>query len=97
MAWVLGCWFDAIHTCLVLYVQKSTSNVTCKSAFLKEMQYNATALIRHHVINQEEPDDILQQLLQLAAYHIEVLPLSSGKSGAVSGEVCSQSQRFLVH
>ncbi|KAF8918655.1 hypothetical protein CPB85DRAFT_1280725 [Mucidula mucida] len=37
----------------------------------------ATLVIRHHIT----------ELLQLATYHVDVKPLSSGRSGAVSGEV----------
>jgi hypothetical protein len=60
-------------------------------------QLEVTTLFRHHIINQEEQDDILRLLLQLGAYHIEVLPLSSGKSGAVSGAVCFKLQSLLLH
>ncbi|THH08775.1 hypothetical protein EW146_g8888 [Bondarzewia mesenterica] len=44
-------------------------------------------IVRHHIVIPDEPDDIFRALLQLCAYHIEVRPLSSGRSGAVSGEV----------
>jgi len=43
--------------------------------------------IRFHIATPDDLDGILRILLQLATYHIEVLPLSSGRSGAVSGEV----------
>ncbi|KAJ7929589.1 hypothetical protein B0H13DRAFT_1859586 [Mycena leptocephala] len=32
-------------------------------------------------------DDLFRALHQMCAYHIEVLPLASGRSGAVSGQV----------
>ncbi|KAI0319103.1 hypothetical protein OF83DRAFT_1227905 [Amylostereum chailletii] len=44
-------------------------------------------VIRHHIVSTDEPDDLLRHLLQLCAHHVEVRPLSSGKSGAVSGEI----------
>jgi hypothetical protein len=43
--------------------------------------------VRYHIATLDDLDNVLRILLQLSAYHIEVLPLSSGKSGAVSGEV----------
>lgn len=48
---------------------------------------NAAILIRHHVLSLDDPDEISRLLMQLCSYHIEVLPLSTGKSGAVSGQV----------
>jgi len=48
---------------------------------------NVTLVIRHHLVLPDEPDDLFRLLLQLCAHHVEVRPLSSGKSGAVSGEV----------
>jgi hypothetical protein len=56
--------------------------------FRTRSQSNAALIIRHHVVKPGEPDELLRLLLQLCAYHVDVRPLSSGKSGAVSGEVC---------
>ena len=55
------------------------------------MKANATLLIRQHVLtpSTEEPmlDDLFRALQQMCTYHMEVLPLASGRSGAVSGQV----------
>jgi hypothetical protein len=51
------------------------------------LQNDAFLVIRYHIATPDGLDSVLRILLQLSAYHIEVLPLSSGKSGAVSGEV----------
>ncbi|KAH9839817.1 uncharacterized protein C8Q71DRAFT_463760 [Rhodofomes roseus] len=48
---------------------------------------NAALVIRHHTVTPGDPDDLLRHLLQLAAYHVDVRPLASGRSGAVSGEI----------
>ncbi|KAF8874564.1 hypothetical protein CPB84DRAFT_1690054 [Gymnopilus junonius] len=48
---------------------------------------NATLLVRHHIVTPGEPDEVFRHLLQLCTYHLEVLPLASGRSGSVSGEV----------
>ncbi|KAJ7032712.1 hypothetical protein C8F04DRAFT_1356990 [Mycena alexandri] len=49
---------------------------------------NATLLIRQHVLAPDPaPDDLFRELNQLCTYHMEVLPLASGRSGAVSGQV----------
>ncbi|KAN0130283.1 Uncharacterized protein family UPF0405 [Lactarius tabidus] len=44
-------------------------------------------VVRYHIAAMDDLDSVLRMLLQLSAYHIEVLPLSSGKSGSVSGEI----------
>jgi hypothetical protein len=51
------------------------------------LQNDVFLVIRFHMATPDDVDSILRILLQLATYHIEVLPLSSGRSGAVSGEV----------
>ncbi|PPQ70457.1 hypothetical protein CVT26_013904 [Gymnopilus dilepis] len=48
---------------------------------------NATLVVRHHIVTPNEPDELFRLLLQLCTYHLEVLPLASGRSGTVSGEV----------
>jgi hypothetical protein len=48
---------------------------------------DAALIVRHHIVTPPEPDALFQHLLQLCTYHIEVRPLASGRSGAVSGEV----------
>ncbi|KAJ7684293.1 hypothetical protein DFH06DRAFT_970027 [Mycena polygramma] len=51
----------------------------------------ATLLIRQHVLTPStaEPvlDDLFRAVHQMCTYHMEVLPLASGRSGAVSGQV----------
>ncbi|CAA7266451.1 unnamed protein product [Cyclocybe aegerita] len=51
------------------------------------LKANATLVLRHHVVTPNEPDELLRHLLQICTYHLEVRPLASGRSGAVSGEV----------
>jgi hypothetical protein len=51
------------------------------------LQNGVFLAVRYHIATPDDLDSILRILLQLSAFHIEVLPLSSGKSGAVSGEV----------
>ncbi|KAH9895203.1 hypothetical protein C8Q73DRAFT_693421 [Cubamyces lactineus] len=50
-------------------------------------KYNASLILRHHVTTPGEPDDIFRHLLQLCTYHMDVFPLSTGRSGSVSGQV----------
>ncbi|KAH8831181.1 hypothetical protein DL96DRAFT_1460044 [Flagelloscypha sp. PMI_526] len=50
-------------------------------------KYRATFVIRHHILDRSEPDELFRSLLDLCSYHIEVLPLSSGRSGAVNGQI----------
>ncbi|KAJ6590064.1 hypothetical protein DFH09DRAFT_1140789 [Mycena vulgaris] len=52
---------------------------------------NATLLIRQHVLpdaaGDAEGNMLLRALREQCAFHMEVLPLASGRSGAVSGQV----------
>ncbi|KAI0292706.1 hypothetical protein B0F90DRAFT_225367 [Multifurca ochricompacta] len=53
-------------------------------------------VVRYHIAVPVDLDGVVRILLQLAAYHIEVLPLSSGKSGAVSGEISVHAGPTLI-
>lgn len=50
-------------------------------------QCNASLVIRHHTVTPGEPDELFKRLFQLCDYHMDVFPLSSGRSGSVSGQV----------
>ncbi|KAF7370707.1 hypothetical protein MSAN_00703900 [Mycena sanguinolenta] len=71
--------------CLIFFPVHSGDS---KSTSIKA---NATLLIRQHVLTPStaEPmlDDLFRALNQICTYHMEVLPLASGRSGAVSGQV----------
>ncbi|KAG6884852.1 hypothetical protein C0993_007785 [Termitomyces sp. T159_Od127] len=60
-------------------------------------QTRSTLVIRHHNVTPEEPDDLFRHLLHLCTYHLEVLPLSSGKSGSVSGELDPKKFQIALH
>ncbi|TFK71463.1 hypothetical protein BDN72DRAFT_764866 [Pluteus cervinus] len=49
----------------------------------------ATLVIRHHLVSREDNhgDELFGFLTQICSYHIDVRALSSGRSGAVSGEI----------
>ncbi|KAH6901022.1 hypothetical protein BKA70DRAFT_1388700 [Coprinopsis sp. MPI-PUGE-AT-0042] len=51
------------------------------------LKSNATLIVRHHVASANDPDDLFLQLVDVCSYHLDVRPLYSGRSGAVSGEV----------
>ncbi|PPQ68880.1 hypothetical protein CVT24_007689 [Panaeolus cyanescens] len=51
------------------------------------LKKNATLIILQHILNPEDPQELLRNMLQISTYHLEVRPLSSGRSGTVSGEV----------
>ncbi|KIY73020.1 hypothetical protein CYLTODRAFT_417274 [Cylindrobasidium torrendii FP15055 ss-10] len=59
----------------------------CRAVRAQCIKNAATLLVRHHILTPDEPDELFQELLQLAAYHLDVKCLSSGRSGAVSGEI----------
>ncbi|KAI1794241.1 hypothetical protein LXA43DRAFT_998436 [Ganoderma leucocontextum] len=66
-------------------------SVECISRFVRAVcslcqQKNAAFVLRHHVVTAGEPDELLKRLLQSCHYHIDVFPLSSGRSGSVSGQ-----------
>ncbi|KAF7784860.1 hypothetical protein Agabi119p4_1025 [Agaricus bisporus var. burnettii] len=62
---------------------------------------NATLIIRHHLTIRDDIDDLFRHLLQVSTYHLEVRSLSSGRSGAVSGEIalhaCPSTDANQVH
>ena len=51
------------------------------------LQNDVFLAMRFHIATPDDLDSIIRILPQLATYHIDVLPLSSGRNGAVSGEV----------
>lgn len=51
------------------------------------LQSNASLVVRHH-LTSPDLDDLTRFLFSQSSVHMEVMPLSSGKSGSVSGEVC---------
>jgi len=50
-------------------------------------KFNASLIIRHHIVNAQEIDDLHRHLMQLCTHYVDVLPLSTGRSGSVSGQV----------
>ncbi|KAJ7890662.1 hypothetical protein B0H14DRAFT_2690248, partial [Mycena olivaceomarginata] len=63
----------------------------CRALAAACRKTNATLLIRQHVLtpSNAEPmlDDLFRALHQMCTYHMDVLPLASGRSGAVSWQV----------
>ncbi|KAK7012272.1 hypothetical protein R3P38DRAFT_3020421, partial [Favolaschia claudopus] len=63
----------------------------CRALAAACRKANATLLIRQHVLTPSTTEPILEDLFRtlhhMCTYHMEVLPLSSGRSGAVSGQV----------
>lgn len=54
------------------------------------VQNQATLLIRHHITQTSGDLDMLfRRLYALCTYHLDIQPLNSGRSGAVSGQVSS--------
>lgn len=58
---------------------------------LNVSQVDASLVVLHHILKPGELDDLTRLLLQLCTYRIDVFPLSSGRSGSVSGQVSQQS------
>ncbi|KAJ7287017.1 hypothetical protein C8J57DRAFT_1707423 [Mycena rebaudengoi] len=63
----------------------------CRALRATCIKANATLLVRQHVLASTSAelllDDLFRHLLQICSYHLEVMPLTSGRSGAVSGQV----------
>ncbi|TDL28685.1 hypothetical protein BD410DRAFT_711499, partial [Rickenella mellea] len=51
------------------------------------LKSNACLIIRHSIVTSDQVDDLLRSLFQQCFYHIEVLPLASGRSGVINGEI----------
>ncbi|KZS93133.1 hypothetical protein SISNIDRAFT_486060 [Sistotremastrum niveocremeum HHB9708] len=50
-------------------------------------RFDATIIARQHVLGSPTPNLATRILLELCAVHVEVLPLATGRSGAVTGEI----------
>ncbi|TFK24353.1 hypothetical protein FA15DRAFT_687524 [Coprinopsis marcescibilis] len=51
------------------------------------LKAGSTLIIRHHVASPNHPDEMFLKLLEVSSYHLDVRPMYSGRSGAVSGEI----------
>ena len=74
-------------------VKASANNpiISLTQLYQYQFQNDVSLVIRYHIAAPDDLDHTVRILVQLSTYHIEVLPLSSGKSGAVSGEVRTES------
>ncbi|KAK1232436.1 hypothetical protein PQX77_004412 [Marasmius sp. AFHP31] len=59
----------------------------CRALRALCLKIQATLIIRHHIVTPDDPDPLFRNLRQMCSYHMDVRPLSSGRSGAVSGEI----------
>lgn len=59
----------------------------CRALRALCLKTKTTLVIRHHIVTPDEPDGLFRRLQQMCSYHMDVRPLSSGRSGAVSGEI----------
>ncbi|KIK64146.1 hypothetical protein GYMLUDRAFT_162044 [Collybiopsis luxurians FD-317 M1] len=59
----------------------------CRALRALCLKNQATLLIRHHIVTPGELDPLFRHLHSLCTYHLEVQPLNSGRSGAVSGQI----------
>ncbi|KAF9260377.1 hypothetical protein L218DRAFT_932713 [Marasmius fiardii PR-910] len=59
----------------------------CRALRAVCLKTRTTLIIRHHIVTPDEPDELFRRLRQMCSYHMDVRPLSSGRSGAVSGEI----------
>ncbi|KAI0745624.1 hypothetical protein C8Q76DRAFT_704213 [Earliella scabrosa] len=50
-------------------------------------RHNSSLVVRHHITTPSEPDELFKRLVELCDYHLDIFPLSSGRSGSVSGQV----------
>ncbi|KAH8107669.1 hypothetical protein BXZ70DRAFT_4442 [Cristinia sonorae] len=58
-----------------------------RALFAACRKVSASLVIRHHITTPGDLEELTRSLLQLCTHHLEVLPLSSGRSGSVTGEV----------
>jgi len=80
--------FDAISTLEWLGFNTTEAGRLSRALSSFCRKSSASLLLRYHILDHEVIDSTFSLLQQLAAYRVEVRPLSSGKSGAVSGEIC---------
>ena len=56
---------------------------------LLDVQNNGGLLVRTHSVPENETDALTHFLVSQCSFLLEVLPLESGRSGSISGEVCA--------
>ncbi|KAE9394944.1 hypothetical protein BT96DRAFT_826997 [Gymnopus androsaceus JB14] len=60
----------------------------CRALRALCLKNQATLIIRHHLVQTSgEMDPLFRHLHALCMYHLDVQPLTSGRSGAVSGQI----------
>ncbi|KAJ4490625.1 hypothetical protein J3R30DRAFT_3694315 [Lentinula aciculospora] len=75
------------------WIGYSTSDLfkLCRALRALCLKKQATLVIRHHIVTPGELDPLFQHLHSLCTYHLDVRPLTSGRSGAVSGQIALHS------
>ncbi|KAG7085750.1 hypothetical protein E1B28_003293 [Marasmius oreades] len=68
----------------------------CRALRVLCLKTKTTLIVRHHILAPNEPDELLRRLQQICSYHMDVRPLSSGRSGAVSGEIALHAGPSLL-
>lgn len=88
-----------IRALRALCVKVTPSIITYLVLFQRTLfQNQVTLVIRHHLVSpSREHDDLFRLLLQICTHHLEVRPLSSGRSGTVTGEVSWVLHLHLPH
>ncbi|KAI5122584.1 hypothetical protein M0805_004800 [Coniferiporia weirii] len=51
------------------------------------VKHQTTLVVSQHLTSSDELDELTRSLLHQCMLHLEVLPLASGRSGAISGEI----------
>ncbi|KAH7879376.1 uncharacterized protein C8R40DRAFT_1028068, partial [Lentinula edodes] len=58
---------------------------------------DAVLVIRHHVLSPTSGDLLFRSLHALCTYHMDIQPLSSGRSGVVSGQIALHQGPNFIH
>ena len=82
-----------VPSCHGHLLQRRVRTIQSSLTHLYQSQFSNDVflVIRYHIAVPDDLDHTVLILLQLSTYHIEVLPLKSGKGGTFSGEVSTES------
>ncbi|KAF9074272.1 hypothetical protein BDP27DRAFT_1214645 [Rhodocollybia butyracea] len=71
------------------WIGYSTSGLfrLCRALRALCLKNNATLLVRHHIVTPGNLDRLFRDVYSLCTHHLDIQPLTSGRSGAVSGQI----------
>ncbi|KAL1738341.1 hypothetical protein HDZ31DRAFT_70105 [Schizophyllum fasciatum] len=82
--------FDALSELIWLGQAEQDARLFCRALCALCLRNGTGLMIRLHKTTDGEHDELLRYLTQMCQFRLDICPLSSGRSGLVSGEIALQ-------